>query len=173
MTLVLVVGLVVQTSIVPHIGYHGRILDVMLLLAVAAGMVGGPENGATVGFFAGVGTDLVVQTPFGMWALAGTLTGYGVGMVYGSFIGSGRLFRWITVAMALAVGTVTFVVVGRLIGQEFLADVDLVPVVATVSLGGTILSPLAMKAVAWGYGMDRLPWDTGRRRRTARAQDHR
>ena len=74
LALVLFGGLVLQTAVVPHFAVAGRIVDVMLLLAVCAGMLAGPERGATVGFFAGVGTDLIVQTPFGMWALAATLT---------------------------------------------------------------------------------------------------
>ncbi|MCB0991970.1 MAG: rod shape-determining protein MreD [Acidimicrobiales bacterium] len=163
LALVLFGGLVLQTAVVPHFAVAGRIVDVMLLLAVCAGMLAGPERGATVGFFAGVGTDLIVQTPFGMWALAATLTGYGVGVVYGGFVAGGRLVRWVTIAGSLAIGTITFVLIGRLIGQEFLGDVALVPVVATVSLGGTLLSPWAMRAMAWGLNMDRLPWDSGRR----------
>lgn len=163
LALVLFGGLVVQTSLVPLFAVGGRIVDVMLLLAVAAGMLGGPERGATVGFFAGLGTDLVVQTPFGMWALAATLTGYAMGSLYGGVVVGGRLVRWTMIASALAVGTVTFVLIGRLIGQEFLADVDLLPVVATVAVGGTILSPLALRVMAWAFMMDRLPWDNGRR----------
>ena len=59
LALVLFGGLVLQTAVVPHFAVAGRIVDVMLLLAVCAGMLAGPERGATVGFFAGVGTDLI------------------------------------------------------------------------------------------------------------------
>ena len=60
------------------------------------------------------------------------------------------------------IGTATFVLVGRLIGQEFLADIALIPVLVVVCVGGMILSPVAFRAMAWALGMDRLPWATTR-----------
>lgn len=152
-------ALVVQTAVLPQVTYRGRVLDVMLLLAVCAGLVGGPDRGAVIGFLAGAGTDLVVQTPFGMWALVGSVIGWCVGSVYGSYIVGGRVMRQLTVGIALATGTAGYVVLGRLIGQSFLGDVSLLPIVLTVAVGGMILSPLAMRAVAWGFSLTRMPWD--------------
>jgi rod shape-determining protein MreD len=155
-------ALLVQTAIVPQVAYRGRVVDIMLLVAVSAGLVGGPDRGAVVGFLAGAGTDLVVQTPFGMWALVGAVTGWTVGSVYGSYIVGGRVMRLVTIGTALASGTAGYVVLGRLIGQSFLADVSLLPVVLTVSIGGMLLSPLAMRSVAWTFAMTQMPWDDSR-----------
>lgn len=157
--MLLVGALMAQAAIVPHFAIAGRVVDVMLLLAVCAGLVGGPDRGAVIGFLAGAGTDLVVQTPFGMWALVGAVIGWGVGSIYGSYIIGGRAMRYLTIAMALATGTAMYVVLGRLIGQTFLGDVSLFPVIITVALGGLALSPLALRATAWAFGETRLPWD--------------
>ncbi len=160
--LVLVGALVVQTAVVPHLAVGGHVVDVMLLMAVVSGLIAGPDRGLVVGFMAGVGTDLIVATPFGLWTLVGCLMGFTVGSVYGRFVEGGRLIRMFTVMLSLATGTVLFVVIGRLLGQEFLGEVDLIPILITVSVGGVILSPLAIRALAWSFGLDRLPWEPSR-----------
>ena len=38
-------------------------------------------------------------------------------------------------------------------------------VVTTVTIGGMVLSPVALRAMAWGLGLDRMPWDDGGSRR--------
>ena len=54
--------------------------DFMMLLAVCAGFVAGPDKGAVVGFAAGLVSDLFLQsTPFGLSALAACLAGFVVG----------------------------------------------------------------------------------------------
>jgi rod shape-determining protein MreD len=159
---VLLVGaLVVQTAVLPQVTYRGRVLDIMLLVAVCAGLVGGPDRGAVIGFLAGAGTDLIVQTPFGMWTLVGAVVGWCVGSVYAGYIVGGRLMRQLVVGIALASGTAGYVVLGRLIGQSFLGDVSLLPIVSTVVIGGMILSPFVMRAVAWSMNLTQMPWDDG------------
>lgn len=162
LAIVLIGGLVVQAAIVPVFAINGRVVDVMLLLAIAGGLLGGPDQGVVIGFLAGIGTDLLVQTPFGLWALIGCVLGYVVGVVFSGFVDGGRLLRTMTIGSALAIGTATFVLVGRLIGQEFLADISLLPVLLVVSIGGMLLSPVALRVMAWALEMDRLPWATSR-----------
>lgn len=159
--MLLVGALVVQTAIAPQLAIRGRVIDVMLLLGICAGLVAGPDRGAAIGFAAGIGTDLVVQTPFGMWALVGAVMGWSVGSVYSSYIMGGRLFRQLTVAAGLASGTAMYVLFGRLIGQSFLGDVALAPIMVTVVVGGMVLSPFVMRITAWSLGMQRMPWDDG------------
>jgi len=160
--LVLAGGLVLQAAAVPVLAVDGRVVDIMMLLAVVGGLLGGADRGVVIGFGAGLGTDLLVQTPFGLWALVGAVVGYSVGVVFGSFSDGGRLLRLMTIGTAQVVGTATFVLLGRLIGQDFLADISLVPVLLTVGLGGMVLSPIALRSMAWGLGMDRLPWQQNR-----------
>ena len=162
LAIVLFGGLIVQAAVAPVFAVGGRVVDVMLLLAITGGALAGPDEGVVIGFFAGLGTDLLVQTPFGMWALIGCLIAYVSGVAFTGFFDGGRILRVMTVGTALAIGTATFVLVGRLIGQEFLADIALIPVLVVVCVGGMILSPVAFRAMAWALGMDRLPWATTR-----------
>jgi rod shape-determining protein MreD len=162
LAIVLIGGLMLQAAIVPLFAINGRVVDVLLLLAVVGGVLGDSERGVVIGFLAGLGTDLLVHTPFGMWALVGALVGYASGSVVAPFTQGGRFARFVSIAIALGIGTLTFVVLGRLIGQDFLADIALMPVLATVMIGGMVLTPAAVRAMAWGLGLDRLPWDLRR-----------
>ena len=52
--------------------------DIMVLLPIVAGIIGGPARGATIGFGTGLVSDLFLPTPFGLSALVGCLLGFGV-----------------------------------------------------------------------------------------------
>ena len=66
------------------IGVHP---ELMLLVAVCAGLVGGSSRGAEVGFAAGLLTDLLFSGSLGVSALCFTLVGFGVGAAEDSVIG--------------------------------------------------------------------------------------
>ena len=73
--LLVVVTLLVQSTIVLDLPIGGAHPELMVLLPVAAGIVGGPEEGAVMGFVAGLAADLLLPTPFGLTALVGCLVG--------------------------------------------------------------------------------------------------
>src|SRR5205085_1666491 len=59
-----------QTSMFAELDFFGAKGDVMLLLPIAAGINGGRDRGALVGFLTGLTLDLVVHgTPIGFFAL--------------------------------------------------------------------------------------------------------
>jgi hypothetical protein len=84
---VLLVGILVQTCFGNDLRVDDVAPDFMLLLAVCAGFVAGPDEGALVGFVAGLLSDLFLQnTPFGLMALAACLAGYVVGWARANFL---------------------------------------------------------------------------------------
>ena len=78
--LVFTVVVVAQVAVASRLEVSGVHPDLLLLLAVTAGLTGGPARGAVVGFAAGVVADLYLHTRFGVGALASTLTGYAAGV---------------------------------------------------------------------------------------------
>ncbi|CAN5193850.1 rod shape-determining protein MreD [soil metagenome] len=147
--LVVVLVITVQTSLVSDLTLFGARGDVVLLLAVAAGLVGGPESGAFVGFAGGLTFDLLLQSPFGLSALAYCLTGYVVGTFQGTVL---RAAWWIPVLGALAgsaVGIVVFALVGETVGQDELISGDLIAIVAVVALFNAVLVLPAMRVARW------------------------
>ncbi|MEY2464235.1 MAG: rod shape-determining protein MreD [Acidimicrobiaceae bacterium] len=119
---ILLVVLLVQTSLVAKLSIFGVRGDVVLLLPIVAGILGGSDRGAMVGFASGLAFDLLLQTPFGLSALTYCLVGYGVGLLQGGVL---RSTWWIPVLSALgasAAGVVGFAVVGKVLGQDSFID---------------------------------------------------
>lgn len=128
--LLVVVALVLQMAAVADLPVLGAVGDLLLLLTVAVAFVDGPDQGATVGFAAGVAYDLVLDTPFGLSALVYAIVGFLVGMVGASLL---RPAAWWPVGLAVIAGFVAtglYAGVGRLIGTPY--PMDDLPVVALV-----------------------------------------
>lgn len=141
--LVLQVGLATQISVV---GVHA---DLMLLVAICAGIVGGPGTGATVGFVAGLLFDLLLPGPFGVTALAYLLVGYGSG-VAGDAVA--RPTRWIScgiVALASAAGTLADAVIGEMLGQRSMSDPRLAAIVGIVAAFNAVLALPVLAVCRW------------------------
>lgn len=146
---VLLAAVVVQTSVAPELRVLGVAVDVLLLLAVVAGIAGGPDHGALVGFVAGALADLFVQTPFGLSALAYCLTGYLAGALHGTVLPASPLAPVATAGLGCAVGVVLFATIGAVVGQAGLLELDVLRVALVVGLAGALLSPVALRVVRW------------------------
>lgn len=120
---VLLIGIIAQTTFANDLRVHEVAPDFMLLLAVMAGFAGGPDAGATVGFMAGFVNDLFLQsTPVGLSALAACLAGYAVGWLRSGILRA----KWIFVPLVAAAGTLlgvfVFVALGYIVGQSQLVE---------------------------------------------------
>lgn len=147
--LVVLVALVLQVCLFARFSYEGARPDVLVLLAITAGFVAGPERGAVFGFAAGLAFDVVLSTPFGLSALVYTLVGYGVGVVAGNVI---RASWWIApalVAVASAAAMVAYALVGEVLGLATLKGPPLTAIVVVVAALNAVLAPLAVRAVRW------------------------
>ena len=112
-TLVLFSAAVLQRGLFSQLRVAGVSVDVFLLIAIAAGMMLGPERGAILGFFAGLTLDLLVQTPLGLSALVYCLVGYGTGRLQGTVLRANRLWPLVLVAASSAAAIVLYAVGGR------------------------------------------------------------
>ena len=153
---VLLVGILVQTTFGADLRVNNIAPDFMLLLAVCAGYVGGPDEGAVVGFAAGLLSDLFLQgTPFGLSALAGCLAGFAAGWARTNFF---RLRLWLVPAIAAAgtaLGVVLFVIIGYLVGQAQLVAPGkrwLVEVVVIEATYAALFSLPAVGLMYWALG---------------------
>ncbi len=149
-TLVLLAFLVVQETLMLEIRPGGVHPDVMVLLPVLAGLLGGPSRGATVGFVAGLASDLFLPTSFGLSALVGCLVGFGVGL---ATVALDRTAWWLAPTAALAGSAlyeVVYATLGAVLGQPQMLHVSLVRIVLLVSLTNAVLALPAQRLVAWG-----------------------
>jgi rod shape-determining protein MreD len=148
LSLVLVVVLTIQTAWLAELRPFGETGDLLLLLAIAAGMAGGPQRGAVVGFVAGVAMDLVLLTPFGLSSLTYLAVGFVVGTVHDGVLRSAPWIPLLVTFVASAAGVGFFVVLGQLVGQQFRVP-NLVDIVLVTSIMNTLLAFPALFVARW------------------------
>ena len=148
LSLVLVLLLTVQTTWLADLRPFGETGDLLLLLAIAAGMAGGPERGAVVGFVAGISMDLVLHTPFGLSALTYLAVGYVVGTVHDGVLRSAPWIPVVVTFLASALGIIFFVVLGQLVGQQFRVP-NLPRIVLVTAVLNTLLAFPALFVARW------------------------
>ena len=153
--LVLVVVLVLQLTVALDIRVGGAHPDLIVGLAAAAGLAGGTERGAIVGFFSGLAIDLFLPTPFGLSALVGTAVGVGAGQLVAAGVDrTNRLFVPGVAALGSAIGVIMFAVLGAVVGQPDMLTVGLGAVVGVVAVVNGLLAYLLVRACNWAFGRE-------------------
>ncbi|MGC8462807.1 MAG: hypothetical protein ACP5P9_03960 [Acidimicrobiales bacterium] len=147
--LVVFLAVTVQGTIVLDLRIGGVHPDVMVLLPLAAGVAGGPAQGATVGFWTGLVADLFLPTPFGLSALVGTLIGFAAGATTAAL---DRTVWWVPPLAALvgsAAYELAYPLLGAVLGQPQMLHVPLAGIVVLVGVVNAALAIPAVRVVAW------------------------
>ncbi|MGH9212956.1 MAG: rod shape-determining protein MreD [Acidimicrobiales bacterium] len=142
--------LLVQVAVVSDLRAFDAVGDLVLLMALAAGSVGGQDRGAVVGFVAGLSYDLMLDTPFGLAALTCVLAGYAAGWATGRVDRTQWWFHVATSAVLSIVAVVFSVIAARVLGLAFALD-DLVRTAVVVAAwNGALILP-ARRLWRWVY----------------------
>ncbi len=150
LSLVVFLFVVVQETVMLDIRIGGVHPDIMVLLPIVAGIIGGPSRGATIGFGTGLVADLFLPTPFGLSALVACLLGFAVGL---STIALDRSAWWLAPVAALggsALYELTYGALGSVLGQPQMLHVALTRIVVVVSVTNALLALPAMRLMSWG-----------------------
>jgi rod shape-determining protein MreD len=147
--LIILVALAVQTTLFTDVRPFGALADIMLLLALTAGMVAGPRDGALYGFVAGLAYDLMLRTPFGLSALTYALVGYGAGYLEEAAAAARWWMAMIVTAAASAVSVVVYALIGTVFGLRDVVTVHLLSVTAVVAVVNGLLAPVALPVQRW------------------------
>jgi rod shape-determining protein MreD len=142
MFVLIVLVVLVQVTLFPHLRIAGVAPDLGLVVALAVGYRDGPEAGAVAGFVAGFGFDLFLETPLGLNALAYALVGYGVGIIEGGLL---RSPRWLPSVLGVAgglAGGLILIAIGVLAGVENVKGTHGVQTIAIAALYDAVLAPL-------------------------------
>ena len=107
--LVIVVVLLLQLSLISEMHLFTATGDILLLLAISAGIAAGPEWGALTGFIAGIAFDLVLQTPFGLSALSYCMPITGIPLPLLSYGGSSTMAFLVLIGLVQSVHMHRFV----------------------------------------------------------------
>ena len=148
-SVVMVVVLIVQLTLLDSVRVAGAHAEAMLLLPIAAGYVAGPERGAGFGFAAGLLADLVLPTTFGLSALVGCLLGYGTGLATRGLVRSSWWLPPIVAAGATSVGLALYAILGAVLGQPGVVTTSLVPALVVAVPAAAVLATPVVRMVAW------------------------
>ena len=151
--MVVFVALLLQVSLLTQLRLGGVTGDVMLLVAITAGLIGGPEIGAVVGFVAGMAFDSVLQTPFGLSALAYCLTAYLAGRLHTGVLQATWWTPVVTTAAFSALGVTVYALGSVVLGDTHSVDLHLLRIVGVIAALNGALSPLGMRTMRWTLGV--------------------
>ncbi|MGH9058941.1 MAG: rod shape-determining protein MreD, partial [Acidimicrobiales bacterium] len=142
--LVVVAAFVAQRTILSGLHVHRAQPDLMVLIVVLAGLIGGAERGAIVGFLTGLFVDLFLQTPFGLSALAFTLVGWMMGKLRSAIVDAAPWLVPVGAAAGSAVYVVLYAVLEALVGHPDVLRHGLVAAVVLVAaVNGILAVPVA------------------------------
>lgn len=142
-------AVVVQATVIAPIVVFGARGDVVMLVALVAGLDGGRRRGAKVGFAVGLLLDLLLDGPAGLSALTYTLVGYGAGAVGGLVPGLDRRSVVVVAAVASMAGVLVYRVLTGLIGGTAPVGTTLLAIVGVVGLVSALGSLPALRVARW------------------------
>jgi rod shape-determining protein MreD len=151
---VLLVAVVLHTALFPELRVFGVAADFLLLVTISTAIVGGPDRGALMGFACGLLADCFLQTPFGLSALAYCLVGWFVGVFQSRVLHAVWWIPVLTAAVATAAGTLAFVGLGAVVGQDQLISTRLPTIVAVTALWSAVLVPFTVRLMRWSLLVD-------------------
>lgn len=143
---------ILQIGVAVDLRLFGVHPELMLLVAICAGMTGGAARGAEIGFFAGLLMDLVLRGTLGITALSYALVGFGVGVLGESMLRASRAISAAICLAASAAGLLLYASVAHLLGQQTLADPRLGAIVGIVALCNAVLCVPVLALSRWAEG---------------------
>ena len=161
LAVVLVVAAVLQAGVLAHLRIAGVAPDLLLVMAIAGGLVAGETRGAIGGFFAGLVIDLLTWgRPFGLAVLIYTLVGWGCGRLRATTAYESRLGD-LVVAAASSVLAMTAYVVGVALfgGGGALSGSFLAVALVSAAWSALLIFPVvAVLRWVWGDVVDATAW---------------
>lgn len=153
--LVAIAALAVQVSVLGDLRVADAASDIMLGLAIAAGLVAGRERGVVAAFALGILYDLVLTTPFGLSALAYTLTALAVTRLTERML---HPLWWFTMGVGLAgsaLGVLIYALVGSVFGLTDVFNPRLIAIIAVVAIVNAVVMPVLLRVARWALLADR------------------
>ena len=147
-TVLLLVALALQTTVLPRLGLPGATPDLVLLFVVSMALADGPLSGLVVGFASGLMLDLVppADHAVGRYALVLTLVGYLAGLVQDEAERS-VVMPFVVVAGAAAGATALYAALGALFSEVGVDGKTLLGLLPTAVLYDVLLAPFVVPGV--------------------------
>ena len=118
LAVVLLVTVLLQTAVAPHLRLLGAYPDFALIAVVCVALISGAETGAVFGFLIGIFTAIALMEPFGLSAFVFVLVGYFAGRYAETADVPAGLAPLLTVFVATLVANVLFAMAQFLLARE-------------------------------------------------------
>ena len=118
LAVVLLVTVLLQTAVAPHLRLLGAYPDFALIAVVCVALISGAETGAVFGFLTGILTAIALMEPFGLSAFVFVLVGYFAGRYAETADVPAGLAPLLTVFVATLVANVLFAMAQFLLARE-------------------------------------------------------
>ena len=146
---VAVVTLVIQLTVFVDVRLAGVAPELLALLALLAGFLAGPERGPTVAFCIGALWDIYLPTPLGLSAIVFAVVAYAVGSVEATLFHDSRTQLVAMAGIGTAAAVIGYALLGEVVGQRGLIDLEMLRVAALAALMNALLAPLAVPVMRW------------------------
>ncbi len=154
--IIIATAALLQYALIAQFRIGGVSADLLLVVAIAAGINSGTERGAIVGFASGFCLDLMVSTPFGLGAIAGVVAGSVAGLLEGATVHSARWLTMVIAFLSSAIGVLTFALSGALLGRPDMLSGHVFTIIAVVGVSSAIFVFPVVRACRWADPEDRL-----------------
>jgi rod shape-determining protein MreD len=140
---VIVTALVLQSTVFAELRLFGVRPELLFLVTIVVALMGGPNEGAVVGFASGMAQDFMLNQPKGITALTLTLVGYAVGMTRQYIVSQSPLVPTAMVFVGTAVGMIFYEVVSYLLGAFDATTTFGLRVALLTAVYNAVLTPIA------------------------------
>jgi rod shape-determining protein MreD len=148
-------ALPIQTTFFADVKFYGVAVQLMLGLAVSAGVIGGSENGALSGFIFGLMFDLVLSSPLGLLAFVYGLAGWAAGAVHSRTVSNPWWLNVLAVGFVSGMATLAQPVFANWVGVEGWISLQLIKIVIIVSVANMLLGFLTVPLMRWCLAIKR------------------
>jgi rod shape-determining protein MreD len=148
-SLLLVLVLAIQTSLLAEVRPFGGVIDLVAMFAVLAGVVAGPMRGGRAGLLFGICFDLQIATTFGIKALAYGLVAMAIGAVAIEPVRTMRTLIPLVTAGGTALAVMVEALIAGIFGRGEALSRDLLAAMATSAAVAFLSAPFFVKAVRW------------------------
>jgi rod shape-determining protein MreD len=147
-----------QISVFGDIRVFGVAIQVVLAFCAAAGIPGGAERGAWLGFVVGLMYDLGTAAPLGQHALAYGLAGFTAGLVNAVAVDPHWWLSMIFVALGAMVGELSIPIIETFVSSGGWQGQRLGRILPVVAVSSVLLSPLFIPLGRWCLAIRRKTW---------------
>jgi rod shape-determining protein MreD len=141
-TAIVITAVLLQSTVFSELRLLGVRPELLFLVTIVLALLEGPNEGAVVGFAAGLAQDMFLDQPKGITALTLTLLGYGVGMARQYIVSPSPLLPTFVVAIGTAIGMAFYEVVSFLLGSFDLPATEAVRIALLTAAYNAVLTPI-------------------------------